>query len=895
MKTITIFDTFGFFFRNYYALPRLTSSDGFPTGLLTGFMNFILQIEKEHETDYLLFALDSKGDSFRKALYPEYKANRQEAPEELLKQLPIAIEWIEQMGFQNISLDGFEADDVIASLSECAKGQQIRTRIVSHDKDLYQLIEDGQTTLYDPIKKTEIDSQRCVEKYAVTPAQFIDYQSLVGDSSDNVPGAAGIGPKTASQLLQTYGSLQGIYEHIDDIKPSWKQKLLDSEESVKISRELVTLRKDILPKCQLNKFVYPSDNPVEKIIPELQRYELNRVLSKINSTAASTTTPAKKTKSSSTLEHESVLLDSVEKLRDVLAQIPDKTVVAFDTETNSLDTKTADMVGFSFAWEADKGYYVPIRHNYLGVGAQVSENEAFDAIRSLIASHSIVGHNLKFDLALVYRLCNLDEIIPHADTMILAWQVDSQNPVGLDALMKRYVGHEMISFSQTVKKGDDFSSVPLEDACRYAAEDAVATLVLFGRLKEMLNLQSANHLLEESQQVEFPFINTLTNMERTGVKVDLEFFEQLLTRTDSQLSELTTRVHREAGEEFNLNSTQQLGRILFEKLGLPSSKKTKTGYSTNESVLEKLRDSHPIIDSILEYRELFKLKSTYIDPLLRYGKSDSAQRVYTSFLQTGTATGRLSSKNPNLQNIPVRTELGREIRRGFIAEEGHVLISIDYSQIELRLLAHFSRDSVLQEAFFHDKDIHRETAVKIFGEADAAEKRPIAKSINFGLIYGMGARKLSETLGIPNKEAKTYIDSYFNSFPTVKNYLNGIKELVRNQGYVETLLKRRRHFDFSNAAPYQQAGFEREACNTVFQGSAADLIKLSMNAIHEQLPTLPHSRMLLQVHDELIFETEESEAEKTAEAFGQLMEHIHPLEVPLKCGIAIGRNWAELK
>jgi len=887
MKTLTIIDTFGFFFRNYYALPPLKSKKGFPTGLLTGFINFIFNLSREDNSDFLLFALDSEGPSFREKIDKNYKAQRPETPTDLLVQLPVAIKWIEEMGFKQLRKDGYEADDIIASIVRCAKKKGIKVRIVSHDKDLYQLIDDGKVVIYDPIKKEEIDEEKAKKKFGVEPKYINDFLSLTGDTADNIPGVKGIGPKTAAKLINEFGTLEEIYKNIDKVKPDRVRKLLeDGKTKAFLSKKLVQLKDDLFEDCDLKEYRLPEINPIIKIADELIEYDITSVLNRLKAKPLID-------KKEEQLQFEAILLDTPQKLQKVIKTIPKDAIVAFDTETDSLDTKEAKLVGFSFCFDKTKAYYVPIGHNYLGVEKQVPLNDGILAIKEIL-KRKFFGHNLKFDLSLLYKY-GIDEAQPFADTMILAWLINPESSLGLESLAKRYFSHSMITFKETVKKGEDFSLVNIEKAAKYAAEDAYVTYLLYFELIKELKEQNASHLLEEAKEVEYPFINILIWMERTGIKIDIDFFENLLVKTDKRLDELTKKIYELAGIQFNINSTKQLGNILFEKLKLPPIKKTKTGYSTNEAVLNELKDKHKIIQEILEYRELFKLKSTYIEPLLKLGKKDKNNRIYTSFIQTGTATGRLSSKNPNLQNIPVKTEVGREIRYGFIADDEKLLIGIDYSQIELRLLAHFSKDPSLVKAFFKGSDIHLETAKKLFGE-DAENKRNIAKSINFGLIYGMGSRKLSQTLGISVKEAKEIIESYFASFPTVKSFLESIENFAKEHGYVETLLGRRRYFDFAYANPAQVAAYLRESTNTVFQGSAADLIKLAMNKIKKEICEKKYpANLILQIHDELIFEVGEKEAENLANIFKDRMENIYKLNVPLRCSVSIAKRWGELK
>ncbi|WP_457744873.1 DNA polymerase I [Sulfurimonas sp.] len=906
-KTVTIIDTFGFFFRSFYALPQhLRNKDGFPTGLLTGFTNFIATLQKEHDSDYIIFAIDTKGDTFRNEIDVNYKANRSAPPPELTQQLPIAIEWINKMGYKTLGKNGFEADDVIATVVAFAKEKHYRARVVSHDKDLYQLIDDDKVVLVDAIKRKYVNEEACYAKYGVTPQQFIDYQSILGDSADNVPGVKGIGKVGAEKLLKEYGTLDNIYEHIDEIKGAMQKKLIESKEAAYMSKKLVSLRDDVFRNSEFNFEEYKMDveNPFLNIYDELVKYEQNAVLRtlhaknmvsderKENAHKAIATPQEQK---NSKLAFQAKLICDEKELNKILSKLKKDTVVAFDTETTGLDYFKDKLVGFSFCFDEEEAYYVPFAHFYLGVAEQVSHEVAKSAMRKIFES-KVVGHNIKFDLHFVTRFLEDDSLDVFCDSMILAWLINPESALSLDKLSDKLLGHKMVAFKDTVKKGENFSSVELEDASLYAAEDAFITYKLYKLFLQKLELQDATHLIQEAKTVEIPFIKTLLTMEKAGIEVDTAFFEKFLVEVKNTLENLTKSIYDLAGTEFNINSTKQLGVVLFETLGLPVGKKTKTGYSTDEKVLTSLQGKHDIIPKLLEYREVHKLYSTYIDPLLKLANENELHRIHTSFVQTGTATGRLSSKNPNLQNIPTRTPLGAKIRKGFIAGKGKKLIGIDYSQIELRLLAHFSQDSVLVDAFRHDKDIHLQTAIILFGEKEAKAKRSIAKTVNFGLLYGMGQKKLSDTLGITTKEAKEIIEKYFESFPTVKSYFRSIVESSKEKGYVETLLKRRRYFDYENATPMFRAAYERESVNSVFQGSASDLIKLSMNKIDTLLKNEKlEAKMLLQIHDELIFEVDEKMAESFAQRFQEIMENIMQLHIPLKVSVNIGDNWSELK
>ncbi|CAM3941113.1 DNA polymerase I [Arcobacter cloacae] len=893
-KTITVIDTFGFLFRSYFALPPLRSREGFPTGLLTGFINFISNIGKDFQTDYIVFALDAKGNTFRNELYDGYKAHRPDVPEDLLKQLPIAISWIEQMGFKTAIRTGFEADDIVASIAHDAKLKGLEVRIVSHDKDLYQLIDDDTIYLFDPTKKVIINEEKCFEKYGVHPSQFTDYQSLLGDSADNIPGVKGIGAKTAEALIKEFGTLENIYANIENItKKRTKELLLEGKEMAFISKKLVTLSKDCHVIDNLEEFVLPLENPILKISDILNKYDMHKILEKVSKNGMSykTEIPREIEKKDDKLEY--ILLDNEHSLSLVINTIPRDSIISFDTETTDIDVTKAKIVGFSFAYEENKAYYVPIAHSYLGVGNQISMEAARQAIVQL-NRFKLVLQNFKYDYQIIKY--NFDiELKLYADTMILSWLLNTNEKVGLDYQIDKHFRHKMISFSDVVKKGENFSNVEISKACEYAAEDALMTLKLFQKQLEIFKEKNEEEILKLAFDVEFEFIYVLAEMENNGIKIDVNLLKEYKEKSNKYISELTSQIHQVSGVEFNINSTKQLGVVLFETLGLATSKKTKTGYSTDEAVLSGLVDEHPVIPLLLKYREAYKLQSTYIEPLLELGLKNSDNRVHTSFLHTGTATGRLSSKNPNLQNIPVGSDSILQIRQAFIPKEGYKLVGVDYSQIELRLLAHFSCDDALVEAFENNLDIHYQTAVKIFGAELAKEKRNIAKSINFGLLYGMGSKKLGDTLGIPSKEAKLYIDSYFEAFKSVKDYLKSIEDFAYTNGYVKTLLNRKRLFDFDSANAMMKAAYLREAVNTLFQGSAADLIKLSMIKIYEKYKNNNNMRLLLQIHDELIFEVKEEVIEEICNDLKAIMESICKLNVPLKVSVAIGNSWQELK
>ena len=872
--TLTIIDTFGFLFRNFYALPPLKSKNGTPTGMITGFMNFIASLGKDFPTDYIVFTLDSKKkETFRKEIFPKYKANRPEAPEDLKTQLPIAIDLIKEMGFKMIEIPGFESDDLIASLASLAAKNGIKVKIISHDKDMYQLINDKKIVIFDPLKKKEIDENGCIEKFGIHPKYFINFQALVGDSADNIPGVKGVGVKTAAKLINQYKTLENLYEHIDEIKGALQKKLIQDKQNAFLSRELVTLKTDLFDEINLEEFKYPEINPILKVADKLMDLGINSVIERVKKEGLYIKT---KEPQKTQIEFDAVLIENEKELFEIIDKIGDK-IVAFDTETTSLENP--DIVGFSFAFEEKRAYYVPINHNYLGVSPQIKEETALKAIEKILQK-KIIGHNLKFDFKML-RKYGIKTPIPFTDTIILAWLINPDSKLGLDALAQKYLKHSNIKFKDIVGKNQNFSNIDIQTATKYASEDAIITLKLYEKLKDKL----WDNVKCDYEKIEMPFINLLIDMENEGIKLDIAYMQNLQTETSEKLKELTRKIYSLAGSEFNIKSPKQLGFVLFETLKLPPKKKTKTGYSTDEKVLNSLKNAHPIIPLLLEYRKLDKLLSTYIIPLKEYAKKDKNHKIYTNFLQTGTATGRLSSKNPNLQNIPTSTEIN--IRDAFITDR--LFVSLDYSQIELRLLAHFSEDKNLINAFLNNKDIHLETAIKIFTEENASQYRSVAKSINFGLIYGMGPKKLSETINVSTKEAKEFIEKYFASFPTVKNFIEKTKLEAKENGYVETLLKRRRFFDFKSANARTLANFEREAVNTIFQGSAADIIKKAMLEIKTKFPK---SKMILQIHDELIFEIEEK---NEAKEYQKIMENVFNLKVPLKVGVSFGKRWGELK
>ncbi|MGP1485228.1 MAG: DNA polymerase I [Campylobacter sp.] len=877
-KILTVIDTFGFFFRLYYAMSGLKNREGKPSGMVSGFASFIMNLRQEFASDYIIFALDSKGKTLRHDILGEYKANRSEPPAALKEQLPVCIEMIEKMGLAAVSREGYEADDIIASVVKECKSRGIFVRIVTHDKDLYQLIEDGKVSIYSPQSKIEHDRASCVEKYGVPPECIRDFLAIAGDSADNIPGVKGIGAVGAKKLLNEFGSVEAIYENLPLVRNERiRDMLAEGRESAFLSKRLTSLFDDVTDVLDLKRAEFPEQNPLVKVADILREYDLNRLLKALQSTEQAEFKLGFNAR---------LLLDETE-IERILESVDSETIVAFDTETTDVDTQNARLVGFSFCFNDDEAYYVPVAHEYLGAPSQPSLKFAAWAIGQIYKG-CVIGQNLKYDFKVVKRNLGLEPPANFKDTMILAWLMDPGASVGMDALAKRLYDYDTIKFEDVVKRGETFADVALENATKYASEDAWITLKFY---KSFLNLLDQG-LLALADMHEFPFILTLFDMEREGIAINREKMQNLILSNDAKIKALTAEIYELTGENFNINSVKQLGSVLFEHLKLPVKKKTKTGYSTDEAVLAELVDAHPVIEKLLEYRELYKLQSTYCEPLLNLAKKDVNSRIYTNFIQTGTSTGRLSSKNPNLQNIPARGSLAKDVRGCFEAKSGFSFVGLDYSQIELRLLAHFSRDEALVRAFENDEDIHARTAISIFGSAEE-QNRAVAKSINFGLIYGMGSSKLAGQVGIARAEAKEYIERYFKAFPTIKGFLEGIKTAAKNEGFVRTLLGRKRLFDFASATPMQTAMYEREAVNTVFQGSAADIIKMAMVKIRPLLSE--RARMLLQIHDELIFEVADDYAAEFGANAQKIMQEIYKLNVPLKTSLNLAKDWGELK
>lgn len=867
MKSVLIVDSFGLFFRSFYAAQGLKTPDGKPSSMVFGLCQFLLKLE-EYKSDYIIFALEG-GNNFRKEIDSSYKANRQEAPDELKQQIGVCIDMLNSSGLKCISVEGFEADDVIASLANKLKEEYL-VQIFSSDKDLYQLIEKN-CVLIDPKTSNIINEQGCVEKFGLKPNQIRDFLAICGDSSDNIKGIKGIGVKGAKELLKEYENIEKIYENITLMSNKRQQKALaEGRQDLELSLKLVTLAQNVFEDKNIDEILknseFPTTNPLHNLKNYLQEYALSSIHAKLMN------------KDKSTKEPSYILLNDENELFIKLNELKKEQVVGFDTETTGLE-KDSKIVGFSFCVDEKEAFYVPISHN--NFDKNISSENAKKAIEKIFQSY-VVGHNLKYDFEILERNYNINPPKNYKDTMILAWLDDSSDRVGLDFLAEKIFKISALKFEQIVTKNSTFADVDIKTATKYAAKDAFITFMLYFHYLKKLD----NELFEVST-FECDFINVLINMEKNGIKVDKNKLQDFTDKLKKELSLIEDDIYKIAETMFNINSPKQLAEILFVRLGLKSPTKKQ---STDVNALSKI--DHPIIKHLLKYRELAKLISTYCDPFLKYIENEPNSRIYTHFLQTRTATGRLASNEPNLQNLPSKGDYAKEYKQCFISETGYSLLSLDYSQIELRLLAHFSEEPTLVDAFLKDEDIHTQTAISIFGTSDS-EKRRVAKSINFGLIYGMGYKKLSEELAIKPNEAKEYIEKYFEHFSGLYEFFENVKKDARKNGYIKTILGRKRIFTYENANAMELASYDRESVNSILQGSAADIIKTAMLQI---LPLLDDDKkMLLQIHDELIFEVRDDMIDDFSNKIKQIMENVFKLKIPLKTSLSIAKNWGDLK
>ena len=883
-RTLFLIDGSSYIYRAYHGIRSLSTRSGFPTNAIYGFANMVLKVLREHDPTYVAMVLDSPGPTFRHELYPEYKANRPPMPEDLVVQMPRIDDLIAAFKLPAIRIPGLEADDIIATMARKYAGEVDKVVIVSSDKDLMQLVTD-KVFMLDTMKERWVDEKAVSEKFGVHPSQVVQVQALMGDSSDNIPGLAGVGPKTAGKLIEKFGSVEGLLERSGEVGGKIGEKLPDQREELELSLSLVTLKNDVPIDQTLDDLVISGLDTlaVRELFEEL---EFTRLLNELAPHQA--------------LGREGYrTVTSEDELNDLVVCLQGVDRFAFDTETDSRDPMRASLVGISFSWSDGEAAYIPLDHSYLGVPSQLASGGVQKVLGPILSDpdKGKIGQNIKYDLKVLQRAgWEVNGI--YFDTMIASWlESPDRRSHSLDEIASELFGHSMISYKELTKRGRAqilMNEVPVEEASTYSCEDADVTFRAVEPLASKLSEKGLTDLFEE---VEMPLLTVLSAMEMAGILLDTRLLGAISSDLGGRLKDLEERIHEEAGHPFNINSPRQLGQVLFNELGLPAVKKTKTGYSTNDDVLLELSDKHHLPAMIRDYRSMAKLKSTYVDALPELIHPDTG-RIHTSFNQTGTSTGRLSSSDPNLQNIPIRTDEGRRIREAFVSPEGTVLLSADYSQIELRILAHLSGDQNLVEAFRNGEDVHSRTAHQVLGADKGAvepELRRRAKVINFGIIYGMSAYGLSKELGVSPGEAAAIIDGYFDVYSGVREFTAKTLEQARERGYVQTLLDRRRYLpELASKNPNVRQYGERMAVNTPIQGSAADLIKVAMLRIHEGLAReVPGSRMLLQVHDELVFEVPDGQAQKTADFVAGIMEGVMDLEVPLLVDVGWGKNWAE--
>ncbi len=886
-ETVYLIDGSSYIHRAYHAIRNLSNSKGLPTNAAFGFTKMILRLISDKMPEYLAIIFDAKGPTFRHKIYPDYKANRPPMPDDLVVQIPMIKSIVKHLNIGAWEKEGYEADDIIGTMTRICEEHGFRVVVVTGDKDFRQLIT-PRVLMWDTMKDAITDYITLKNTYGFEPVQFIDMMALTGDTSDNIPGIPGIGDKTAAALIREFGSLENIFAHLNEIK---REKIRDNLEKFQdrafLSKKLVTIDRFVpigLDFIQLKRGK-PDNSCLTEIFKDLEFIGLLDLFT-----------------TRQEIPGDYRLCVSRDDVLDIIRQIEKAGMVSVDTETTSKDPLRAKLVGISLSCKEGEAYYLPFAHSYLGVPPQLNWMEVRTDLKKILEDENIlkIGQNIKYD-AKVLKLHGVELKGIYFDTMIASYVINpGMRQHNLDYLAQYYLNHKMITYREVTGSGKNaclFSEVEVEKAMAYSCEDADITLRLMRVLEEKLKSDKNESLFYD---LEMKVLPVLMDMELTGIKIDTTFFENMSARFTEQLRGIESEIFDEAGMEFNINSSQQLGFVLFEKLGLPIQKKTlKTKkYSTDVRVLKKLcAFSSKVPRLILRYRTLSKLKSTYLDALIRL-VNPSTGRLHTSYNQTVTATGRLSSSDPNLQNIPVRSEEGREIRKGFIAEKGHYLVSADYSQVELRVLAHYSKDSAFVEAFNKNEDIHSRTASEILNSSGGnvtPEMRRIAKAINFGIIYGMGPRRLSEELEIDQKTAKQYIDAYYARYKGISEYREEVIRKARKDGYVTTLFNRRRYLpDIQSSNSRLRSEAERMAVNTPIQGTAADLIKKAMINIHNRLTSDGfNTRMLLQVHDELVFEVPEKEIDTVVPMIKKEMEGVYPLIVPLRVDIGKGRNWDE--
>lgn len=922
---LVLVDGSSYLYRAFHAFPPLTNSAGEPTGAMYGVLNMLKSLISQVQPSHIAVVFDAKGKTFRDEMFEQYKSHRPPMPDDLRKQIQPLHDIIRALGIPLLVIEGVEADDVIGTLAVAASKANQKVLISTGDKDMAQLVDDN-IMLINTMNNTLLDRDAVIEKYGIPPELIIDYLALMGDSADNIPGVAGVGEKTALGLLQGIGSMAEIYANLDKVAElpirgakKLGDKLLAEKEMADLSYRLATIKTDVALDITPEQLTLGASNN-DQLTEYFGRYEFKRWLNEVMNGADSITnnneqpikinhyqaTPALAQDNSDEAlpaiqidrsRYETLLTEA--DLNRWVETLKQAKLFALDTETDNLDYMTANLVGISFALENGEAAYLPLQLDYLGAPKTLEKTTALTLLKPVLENPAIqkVGQNFKYDLTIFARN-GIDVQGVAFDTMLESYVLNSTGRHNMDDLAKRYLGHQTISFEEIAGKGKNqltFNQIPLEQAAEYAAEDADVTMKLQQVLWEKLSKEPTLEKL--FKEMELPLLGVLSRMERRGVLIDSDALFLQSNEIANRLSELEEQAYVLAGQPFNLASTKQLQEILFDKLGLPVIQKTPKGApSTNEEVLEELAFSHELPKVLVEHRGLSKLKSTYTDKLPQMVNPQTG-RVHTSYHQAVTATGRLSSSDPNLQNIPIRNEEGRRIRQAFIAREGFTVVAADYSQIELRIMAHLSQDQGLINAFTQGKDIHRSTAAEIFGvslDDVTSEQRRNAKAINFGLIYGMSAFGLSRQLGIGRADAQNYMDLYFKRYPGVQTFMHDIREKAKAQGYVETLFGRRLYLpDINSSNGMRRKAAERVAINAPMQGTAADIIKRAMIQLDQKLQNDPNIAMIMQVHDELVFEVRSEKVEFYSELIKTQMESAADLVVPLIVEVGQGTNWDE--
>ena len=905
---LILVDGSAYIFRAYYGLPPMNRPDGTPINAVYGFTNMLVKLIEDYSNDRMIVIFDAARENFRNKIFPEYKANRGEAPDDLVPQFPLIRECVKSFNIPQLEIEGYEADDLIASYSKLAKVDDIETIIVSSDKDLMQLVN-KKVTMLDPMKNKKIEINDVEEKFGVKPEKVIYIQALTGDKVDNIPGAPGIGPKTASQLINEFENIDGLLDNLDKIKQEKRRKvLIDSKKDILLSLELVKLKDDIKIPLRIDDIKTYNElrNQKNNIFTFLQDQGFKSTSERLKSNSfISTESESKKNTNNTKVKY--ILLNSKKEFEFVLNQIEKKGFCAIDTETNSLNIESAKLVGISLCYEETSSYYIPINHRNEDIGKktihQLDEKYVLQKINLICSNESIlkIGQNIKYDIRILNKYGVQFKSI--ADTMLISYSIDNGlYKHNLDDLSFNHLNHTTIKYKDVVGTGKNeitFDKVPIEEALNYAAEDSFLTLKLFLHLYPRLVKEKSNFVY---QNIDLPLVQVLSNVEENGIEVNKKFLTILGNEFENESKNLEKNIYDLSKEEFNIGSPKQLGEILFEKLHIKGGKKTKSGaYSTDSSTLNNLAtEGFDIAKLVLDWRELTKLKSTYTDSLFRL--TDNINRVHTSFGLASTLTGRLSSTDPNLQNIPIRTENGKKIRTAFISKKDFSLVSFDYSQIELRLAAEISEDKNFIRAFKNEEDIHASTAKDIFNLKDSqinSDYRRKAKAINFGILYGISPYGLAKQLSITNTEAKDYIAEYFNKYPNIKKYMDDQIDFAKTNSFVETIFKRKINIRGIADKNFAVRGFaERQAINAPIQGSAADIIKLAMIKIHNEIEFKNiDAKMLLQVHDELIFEVQNKKRDDLINKVKEIMETVHlkykTFSVPLTVDYGFGDNWGK--